>query len=324
MALHHAGLMERRSGRDEDAARSFAEAIEVWKPMADEDPALPLLQGALSHEYSCLAACQRSLGRADQAERSSLLARGVIERLPDRGGNNLFALACVRARLAAMAGETGSLTTAEDQAERRRQVELAMDALRGAVAAGFHDVVSFRTSADLAPLATTPSSRSWSTGSRSPRRPGRTPGSRCPGGRSLATDLVPRAPNACRKSAGRHWLPWPLRRESSVGGSSAPDRVRARPTDRPIAYSPRPGPDRADRSPAEPAPTADRSGISFLRRELCSRPVRTGSETSPAAGPKLGGRRVSPSVRQPIVICSRTGLVFRIRRLLALDSSGPV
>ena len=76
----------------------------------------------------------------------------MIERLPDRGGNNLFALACVRARLAAMAGETGSLTTAEDQAERRRQVELAMDALRGAVAAGFQDVVSFRTSADLAPL----------------------------------------------------------------------------------------------------------------------------------------------------------------------------
>ena len=46
MALHHAGLMERRSGRDEDASRSFAEAIEVWKPMADEDPALPLLPGA--------------------------------------------------------------------------------------------------------------------------------------------------------------------------------------------------------------------------------------------------------------------------------------
>ena len=144
--------MERRSGRDEDAARSFAEAIEVWKPMADGNPVVPSLQAALCHEYDCLAASRRSLGREDEAERSMLLARGVIERLPDRGGNNLFALACVRARLAAMAGELGSMPADEARAERRRRVELAIDALRRAVAADYDDVASFRTNSDLAPL----------------------------------------------------------------------------------------------------------------------------------------------------------------------------
>jgi tetratricopeptide (TPR) repeat protein len=151
-ALHHLGLMEHRSGRDEDAVRSFAEAIDVRKSMADGNPAVPSFQAALCHEYACLAASRRSLGREDEAERSMLLARGVIERLPDRGGDNLFVLACVHARLAAMAGEFGSMPADDARVEGRRRVELAIDALRRAVAADYDEVASLRANPDLAPL----------------------------------------------------------------------------------------------------------------------------------------------------------------------------
>ena len=60
----------------------------------------------------------------------------------------------------------------------------------------------------------------------------------------------------------------------------------------------RPGPDPTDRSPAEPAPTADRSGVGW-RRELCSRPGpdRIGDVSrrrpEPRRAPSLPGRTSS-------------------------------
>ena len=151
-AIHGAGLMERRADRQEEAARSFARAIDVWKPMADDSPAVPFLLSALSHEYASLAACQRSLGRAGEAERSFGLARGVLDRLPRRGADDLLTIACARAGLARLIAEAGSVPTAEDRAERQRQIELAMEALRGAIAAGFDDPATLRINPDLVVL----------------------------------------------------------------------------------------------------------------------------------------------------------------------------
>ena len=151
-SLHRVGLMESRSGHREDAVRSFTQAIGVWKPMAEGNPAVPSLIVALSHEYGCLAGCQRSLGRAADAGRTSGLAREVIDRLPRRGGQDLFVLACVRAGLAGRIAEPGSAPTAEDPAERRRQLDQAMEALHGAVAAGYELSMPLESHPDLAEL----------------------------------------------------------------------------------------------------------------------------------------------------------------------------
>ncbi len=159
MAWHHAGLMEQRSGRHEDAALSFSRAIDVREPLADDNPAVPFLHSALSHEYASLSACQSALGRRGEAERSLRRARDAIDRLPRRGGNRLFTLACVHAGLAALIGEAGAAPTAGDAAERRRRVGLALESLREAVAAGYDDIAQLETSPDLAPLRDRPEFR---------------------------------------------------------------------------------------------------------------------------------------------------------------------
>jgi serine/threonine protein kinase/predicted Zn-dependent protease len=154
--LANVASTESQLGQYQEAARDFQEAIDLLKRLAAENPAVPSFPSYLSRYYLSLSSVQRTLGRADDAARSIRLGREVVERLPKVGATALFILASVRALCAAPTAPGEARPSADEQAERRRAADQAIEALRGAIAAGFKDVTSLRTSADLAAVRDRP------------------------------------------------------------------------------------------------------------------------------------------------------------------------
>jgi tetratricopeptide (TPR) repeat protein len=127
-------------------------ALEVWRRLAWQNPAVPQLQITLVHEYQEVSGLHRDAGQVAEAARLEQLAREVAQRLPREGAQNLFTLACVHAGCAMPGSQNSKGVPAPTNEEQRQEAERAIAALRQAIAAGFQDVEQIKTSEYLLPL----------------------------------------------------------------------------------------------------------------------------------------------------------------------------
>jgi tetratricopeptide (TPR) repeat protein len=143
---------ERHFGRTREAMAAYRRVVEVSRKLARDNPHVPGLHSALFEAYRHLAAFQRIMKEPREAERTTRLAREVIDRLPDESADDLFYLACVRAECAGFLAESNIAQTAAEQAEQKQEADLAIAALRKAVALGFRDLGRLRDAAEFRSL----------------------------------------------------------------------------------------------------------------------------------------------------------------------------
>src|SRR5579884_174545 len=151
-AQHNIAGRERRLGHVKEALTAYRQAVEVWRKLARDNPAVPGLHSALFEACRRLALYQRELKQPEEAERTMRLAREAIDRLPSDEPEDLFFLACVRAEYSIILGSSQDKLTNEERAEQKYQEDLAMEALRKAIAAGFRNATSLHLEASLSVL----------------------------------------------------------------------------------------------------------------------------------------------------------------------------
>ncbi len=142
-------FLEQHFGREKEALAAFRRGLEVARKVARDNPAVPQAQSYLFRSYSYLAHYQRELKQTEQAERNMRLAREVGERLPSDSPFDLYNLACYRALCSTSFRQGNEKATAEEQAEQKREADLAMETLRKAVAAGYQELEWIRQDSDL-------------------------------------------------------------------------------------------------------------------------------------------------------------------------------
>jgi tetratricopeptide (TPR) repeat protein len=141
--------LERQLGHVDEALAAFRRVAEIRRKLAAENPAVPSLHSSLWGAYRDLAIYQRELKQIEESRRTLRLAGGVIDHLPSDGPEAQFKLACVRAECAAILGQGKAKLTGEERAEQKNEADLAMDALRTAVASGFRDMERLRKATEL-------------------------------------------------------------------------------------------------------------------------------------------------------------------------------
>jgi serine/threonine protein kinase/tetratricopeptide (TPR) repeat protein len=149
LALSNIAWMERQLGHDKEALAAYQREIGVGRKLARDNPAVPSLHSGLVRIYRNLAYYQWELKQTEQYERTLRLAREAIDRLPSDGASALFVLACVRAECSTFLSQEKDKSAALKQAEQKWEEDLAMDALRKAVAAGFRDVEQLHMQGEL-------------------------------------------------------------------------------------------------------------------------------------------------------------------------------
>jgi|GEM_PF-860572 len=151
MGLNNIAGIERQLGHAKEALAAYGRAVEIWRRMARDNPAVPSLHSGLFNAYRHLWYYQRWLQQNEQAERTMKLAREVCERLPSDGPLDLYNLACFRALNAASLPQDKEKEkpTAEDLAEQKHEADLAMEALRKAVDAGWRNLDHLHKDTDL-------------------------------------------------------------------------------------------------------------------------------------------------------------------------------
>jgi tetratricopeptide (TPR) repeat protein len=141
--------VERQLGHPDEALAAYRRVVEVWRKLARDNPAVPYLHSSLFGAYRVLAEYQRELKQTDQAERTMRLARAMIDQLPGDSRDDLFKLACFRALCSTYLGQGKGKPTAEDVAEQKHEADLAVEALRKAIAAGYKNLDQLRNTTDL-------------------------------------------------------------------------------------------------------------------------------------------------------------------------------
>src|SRR5206468_2862024 len=108
----------------------------------------------LARQFAQLGAVQRHLGQPAEALYSYQEARALLETLPQPTPGDLYELACSRAACGLLVGHGKTDLTPKEQAQRQKDAELALDALRKAVASGFRDLARPRNDPELETLRT--------------------------------------------------------------------------------------------------------------------------------------------------------------------------
>ncbi|MGO9468109.1 MAG: protein kinase domain-containing protein [Isosphaeraceae bacterium] len=142
-------------GRGTAAAACFQRANSVAGALAAEEPDVTDFQNALAASFKGLGLLAASAGRLDEARASLERARSIYstlalaESMPDQ----FYALAAVESLLAGVAAAPGS---GLPEAAARGHENAAFDALKRAVAAGYHDIGNARSDKDLDALRSRP------------------------------------------------------------------------------------------------------------------------------------------------------------------------
>jgi tetratricopeptide (TPR) repeat protein len=136
----------------------YRRRIEFSQKIAMDNPSIPWLQYDVVgfYGYGDFIRALRAQGLHDEALTTIRQAQEWIERFPRRGAEGLFDLACARAACSTLFIRETSPQTTEEREEQVREVDLAMDALRQAVGAGFVDLDRLDNERLLLPLRSRP------------------------------------------------------------------------------------------------------------------------------------------------------------------------
>jgi serine/threonine protein kinase len=152
ISTNNVAWMQRKLGQNDEAFRWHERAIGILKKLAEDNPAVSFLWEDLFNAYQTITDFQRSLNHPTEAARWQRLARDAIERIPREEANNLYLLARARARCAESIGWGKKELTSAEKTEQQHEANLALDALRKAVAAGLKDVAKLKDNQDFAVL----------------------------------------------------------------------------------------------------------------------------------------------------------------------------
>jgi serine/threonine-protein kinase len=202
LGLNNCAELEESLGRRDEATRLSRGVIEICETMVRDNPAIPWLRYILVQAYHRLAERFRARGQADEARATIRAGRERIERLPRAGAEDLYTLASLRAESAMWLSRRDSDEPTEaERAEQSRQVDLAMDALRRAAAAGIRDVEQIRTSLPFRALRKRPDFEAFVAELRREIAAPKTAGSATPGPVAVAGPHRPPSAAAAGRSA---------------------------------------------------------------------------------------------------------------------------
>ncbi len=141
LALYHsnAGITERRLGHADAAVAAYERGLEVRRKLVRDNPAVPSLHATLLMAYRELAHYHREQKQTRPYEKTLRLTREAIERMPSDGPDALFNLATARVGFSMVLVEGKTKLTAQEKAEQKHEEDLAVEAFRQAIAAGFRD-----------------------------------------------------------------------------------------------------------------------------------------------------------------------------------------
>ncbi len=106
--------------------------------MARDNPAISWIRLELLNAYPSLVQSLRARGHADEARTAIRLAREEIERLPRISADDLISIAYWRVASSKWhGGKESEKPTETERAEQSREADLAIDALRQALSAGY-------------------------------------------------------------------------------------------------------------------------------------------------------------------------------------------
>jgi hypothetical protein len=188
-----------RLGRPAEAVSAYRQAIEHKNRVLAVGTTTKSRLHSLGNHYIGLAEAKLALGQHARAAATLLEQRQIWENDAD----GLYSLACGLAQCVLPAAKDLAGSPQKRQAECQRYVDLSLEALRQAVAAGYRDAAHIWRDADLAPLrsrkeihALVGISRSRPTHSRDRGKNGSSlPGSRMPhsGPRAVSLRQLPEA-----------------------------------------------------------------------------------------------------------------------------------
>jgi eukaryotic-like serine/threonine-protein kinase len=148
------GQLQAKSGQTADAALSYSKAIDRQRLVVAAVPESLQPQRLLARQFARLGAAQRKLGQPAEALHSYQEARALLETFPQPAPDDLYELGCSRAACGLLLGHGKTELTQKEQAQRQKETELALDALRKAVAGGFRDLARPRNDPELETLRT--------------------------------------------------------------------------------------------------------------------------------------------------------------------------
>jgi len=147
-AWHNSGSVLVRLGRPAEAVSAYRQAIEHKNRVLAERTKTKSRLHSLGNHYIGLTEAERALGQHARAAATLLEQRQIWENDAD----GLYSLACGLAQCVPPAANGLAGSPQERQAECQRYVDLALEALRQAVAAGYRDAAHIWRDAELAPL----------------------------------------------------------------------------------------------------------------------------------------------------------------------------
>jgi tetratricopeptide (TPR) repeat protein len=150
--LSNSGKALMSLGRPAEAVEAFRRAVEERRLIVADGPITKGGRRSLGNEFLDLAEAERALGRPAEAAATLLKLRDLWDDDPD----GLYELARNLALCIPIVAEGHAEPIAEQQAERKKYADRAVDALRRAVAVGFRDLARMRKDADLGPLRARP------------------------------------------------------------------------------------------------------------------------------------------------------------------------
>jgi tetratricopeptide (TPR) repeat protein len=149
-------LLQAKTGQKEAAAVALQQAIERQRVVVGVAPGVVEYSRSLSRQTARLGSLQRQLNQPAASLRSFKEARSVLEKLPRPDAGDLYELAVARAVCSLLAAQGKTELSAADRTEQQKDNDLALEALRRAVAAGFRDLERFKADTELADLHSRP------------------------------------------------------------------------------------------------------------------------------------------------------------------------
>jgi serine/threonine protein kinase/tetratricopeptide (TPR) repeat protein len=143
------GDVQRATGQRVGAEHSYRQVLQIRERYFDGAERRCRTLSNFYPAWSSLSQLQLDGGKRKEARRTLEQARMLFEKILQPRGEDLYRLACLQARLSGLVGSGQTALTAPQQAERLRYQDQAMEALRKAIAAGYHDPAELKQDTGL-------------------------------------------------------------------------------------------------------------------------------------------------------------------------------